>query len=791
MNMYRSMQVVRIMLACLCLFSGLELSKPMKAEAQGLIKMEVQAGIGGDYKEADLIPMQITVSNQGEDVSGEIVIASPDNDILTASYFQPLAISKGTTKKVSMLVPGRNLNTNDVVQFIKDGKELARATITGHRFDPDSFFVGVLAADPDTANFLGTLPRNAFSRQIRMVALNEEVIPTESLSLGMLDMIVINNYAMDRMQPEQIRAINEWVHRGGILVLAGGSQYDKGAGVFQDISPVRVDGAATIAAISSFAKGERKPIVFTQPFTVSRGQLVNGQVLYQESGLPLLAYQEVQQGKVLYVAYDLIEEPVASWSGNSSLWSEVLQKVHGKADPMETVDTAHQYWPLLNAAERIPTLTAPSVSWLAILFGIYALVAGPILFIVLRDKKKRPFIWGIVPALAIVMCATIYLFGIAQRGTNVLMHNVSYVELDTSGRAEAVTSSAMFVPTGGDYAITSPQSELLVPVHRRYRGNDEKLMQNTWVNTSAAQREIRFLDVEHWSIRSLLTQKVVPDAGTLGSDLMYQDGKLVGTVTNQTKYSLRDVKIANGGLIQDLGTLKPGQTVKVNVGSDPNRRLNRDSYLYMKALLPEQVKKQQDPESSREYSALEMLERKNRLTLNQPVRIFGWTEEPIVQLDVKEEETKTYDLALVTTALQVKPSPNGYVLYPQGTFTPVMISNSTSTEDVGNGFIMDEGDIQLELDTRKDKNQPFAVTKIQIYTWSDDNTTFKKQVYNWQTKKFDEFEKAFVNNTMTEDKVKTYLSPEGKLRLSFSHQYQERRHLGYPEISVEGRLMQK
>ncbi|HZG17695.1 MAG TPA: hypothetical protein VE710_22165 [Candidatus Bathyarchaeia archaeon] len=791
MNMYRSMQVVKIMLACLCLFIGQEWSKPMKAEAQGLIKMEVQAGIGGDYKEADLIPIQVTVTNQGEDVSGEIVIASPDNDILTATYYQPLAIGKGTTKKVSMLVPGRNLKTTDVVQFMQDGKQLARASITGRRFSPDSFFVGVLAADPDTANFLGTLPKASFSAQVRMITLNDEVLPTDSRSLGMFDMLVINNFATDRMQAEQIRAIKDWVHRGGLLVLAGGSHFEKGGDAFQDISPVRVDGVTTFPTISSLVQGERKPIAFTQPFTVSRGQLMHGQVLYQESGVPLLAHQEVGQGKVLYVAYDLIEEPLASWSGNSSLWSEILQKTRGKADPMEGVETAHQFWPIINAAERIPTLTAPSISWLAILFGIYALVAGPILFFVMRDKKKRTLIWGIVPALAIVMCVTIYLFGIFQRGTQVLVHNVSYLELDTSGRAEAATSSAMFVPTGGDYEVNLPDSELLVPVHRRYRGNDEKLMQNTWVNTSATQREVRFLDVEHWSIRSILTQKVVPDAGSLVPDLMYQDGKLVGTVTNQTKYLLRDVKIANGRIIQDLGTLKPGQTVKVEVGSDPNRRLNRDAYLYLKSLLPEHIKKEQNPESSREYGTLEMLERKNGLSMNEPVRMFSWTEDPIVKMDVNGEETKKYDLALITAPLQIKPSPDGYVLYPQGTFTPVMVSNSNEAEDVGNGFIMEEGEIQLEVDTKKDKNQAFTVSKIQIFTWSDDNTSFKKQVYNWRTKKFDEFDKAFVNNTMTEDKVKTYLSPEGKLRLSFSHQYQESRHLGYPEISVEGWVRQQ
>ncbi|MCD2496685.1 hypothetical protein LRN48_15280, partial [Staphylococcus aureus] len=75
-------------------------------------------------------------------------------------------------------------------------------------------------------------------------------------------------------------------------------------------------------------------------------------------------------------------------------------------------------------------------------------------------------------------------------------------------------------------------------------------------------------DVEYWSIRSIVSQKLIPDAGTILPDLVYQDGKLVGTVTNQTKFPLRDVKLSNGRMIQDLGTINPGQTVKVEVGSD-------------------------------------------------------------------------------------------------------------------------------------------------------------------------------------------------------------------------------
>lgn len=767
------------------------MTKPFVADAQGTVKLEVRAGIAGEYKEADLIPMQVTITNQGEDISGDIVISTPDKDTLTGTYYQPIAIGKGTTKTVTMLVPGRNLNSAQVVQLMQNDQELARSTIAGRRFDEDNFFVGVLAADPDTASFLGSLPKASFSRQVRLLPLKAEDLPGEGLPLGMIDLLVINNFATDRLKEEQITAIKDWVNRGGLLVLSGGSQYGKGAAPFQDISPVAVDGVASISSVNGLVQGDRKQLALPKPFTVSKAHLQQGKILFQENGLPLFAYREINNGKVLYVAYDLIEEPLASWSGNGSLWGEVLQKIRGKSGDSLGMDTVDEYWALHNAAERIPTLGAPNITWLAILFGAYAITAGPLLFFFLRDKKKRIYIWGIVPALAIFMCLTIYTVGIFQRGTRVLVHNASFVEVNASGQAEAMTSSAIFVPTGGDYELSSPDSELMLPVNRHSRGNDEKLLRDTWVSTSSTQKRIRYKNVGHWSIRSTFLRKMVPDAGTFASDLVYQDGKLVGTVTNKTKFPLHDVKLSNGHMIQELGTLNPGQTAKVEVGSDNSIRIKRDSYRYLQSLLPANIKNDPDADMSRESNLLELLESKENLATGKPVRIFGWTEQPIMKLEVKDEKTREFNLALITASLAVKPSPNGYVYYPHGTFIPALLSSEGDAKDVGNGYYLDEGEIELEFDLRQEKTPPMTISRINVYTWSEDNATFTKKVYNWQTKKYEDFGKAFDNNTMTSDKVNTYVSPEGKLRLSFSHTYEDEKHLGYPEISVEGWVTQK
>ncbi|MCK9912426.1 hypothetical protein MXD81_24945, partial [Microbacteriaceae bacterium K1510] len=81
------------------------------------------------------------------------------------------------------MVPGENLTPSDMVTFKVGEEEIAKTAVGGRRIDFDNVFVGVLATDPDTANFLGALPRNVYPTPVRVVPLNGERFPASSATL--------------------------------------------------------------------------------------------------------------------------------------------------------------------------------------------------------------------------------------------------------------------------------------------------------------------------------------------------------------------------------------------------------------------------------------------------------------------------------------------------------------------------------------------------------------------------------------------------------------------------------
>lgn len=774
--------------ACLMLVAGLQGTWLPSAFAAGSLTLQVSPGFGGEYKDVNLVPLQITITNTGADIDGNLVLEADHSNDSTATYYVPVSIGKGTTKKVTLMVPGENLSPSDVVMFMAGEKEIARMAVGGRRVDEDNLLVGVLATDPDTANFLGALPRNVYSNPVRVVPLSGEGMPDSSATLQTIDVLVLNNFAADQLKPEQIQAIRDWVKQGGTLVMAGGTHYSKIAGAFGELSPVTVDGTASVSSLAGLAKGDQKKAVsLQQPFTLSKAAVKSGQVLYQEGSIPLFVKKPAGLGSVLYVAYDLAEEPLASWSGNGELWSGVLMKTL-VSDRRESITRDGRYWNLTEAAQTFPSLQAPNFVWMAVAFAGYALLVGPIMFLVLRGKKRRGYIWGVVPVVSIATCFGLYFYGLYQHGSHVKVSTASHVELGGGGQAVVHSASAVFVPSGGDYEFRVKGSQTVLPVNINRGRGDSESVKEIWVQTSPQQSLVKFRDVEHWSIRTVYAKSVVDDTGKIESNLQYDAGKLVGTITNNTKYAWRDVKIINGRNVQDIGDLAVGASVPVNISNDFSMTGNgRDIFRAKQSLLPQEMQGSRDYRRSREFNMVQFLnERRGPYRQSQvyPVKLLGWVHEPMVDVEITGEKAKRDDLTLITTNLEIKPGKNGYVFYPAGTFEAIQKdSNASNLYEDEEGYGMDKGEITFDFPIDR---QRLKVSKVYFFSFSRDKGSFDKQVYNWKTNAFDPYDKAFANDVLADDKVAQYLAADGTLRIKFINNSNDTRQLGMPSVGVEG-----
>ena len=777
--------------ACLMLLAGVLAGMPLAASAEVAIRLDVKVGINGEFKESALVPVRVSVANTGPDVEGELIVTSDNGgaDRYGTGYYQPVSVAQGATKQVTISVPGEMLRSNTIVAFMQDGKTIAQAPVNGRRYDADYLLIGVLAQDPNTANFLGVMKEDALGRPTRVLPITPDQVPAAANQLNMIDMLVLNNFALDTLNAQQTEAIRQWTTEGGMLVIAGGAQYQKTVGTLKDLSPVDVQSVTSVQQLSGI-KAEDKQVELNAPFTVSTGQVKDaGRVLYSEGNIPLLVSGSAGEGEVLYVAYDLAAEPLASWSGNAAFWQEALTRAFGSSLKQGGGDSYYfedEIWPLSEASEQIPALKMPEVGWFALLFGIYALVVGPILFYILRTKRKQSYLWAIVPVLAVITGVGMFSFGSMQRGSDVLVHQAGFVELTGEGQARARAVTAMFVPTSGDYELTVHGSGRTQPYED---GRYSTTAPATMAKLDADQSEIRYRDVEFWSMRKAATRQVVLDAGEFASDLTYSDGTMQGTITNNTKYALRDVRVVSGSQVQEFAEMAPGSSVEVKLSFTPSGQLpNNWPYRMTRRLLPTSSQSGADYQS-RESEIVQMMEQGiwDPSDMGQ-VMITGWTNQPVIDVSVDGKAVQADGIALVASSLEVKPSQEDLQLYPASSFTAEESGSTVELHDTGDGYYMESGEITFDIDVTLG-GRKLQVNNLYLYTWSEDGTSFGKQVYNWQKQQFEPYEDVFANGVMTGDKAGSYLSPEGVLRVKFAHHLQEERHIGIPSVMVEGKVI--
>ncbi|GIP39638.1 hypothetical protein J31TS4_29180 [Paenibacillus sp. J31TS4] len=530
------------------------------------LKAQLQAGLGGKTKEGAWYPVQITLTNPGDDLEGELALqlASSYNE-KDVAYVAKVDLPKGGTKVVTMTLPPLEANPGSArVIFYKggatDGKNVpfegGAPQLQVERLPQEGLLAGVLARDPDTMNTLTLL--NQKGLQTAVVPFTDKTLPADAMQLDGLDLLILNDYASDQLKPEQVQAIEGWVGRGGKLILAGGAGYAKTAAPFDKLSPVTAEGTAVVPSVSSLEAASGKPLPLGAPLTVTKSALRQGAVAsHSEGGLPLIASKPYGKGQVWFAAYDLSLQPIASWNGHLTVWESALHLAAGAGG--QSVPGGPGYGDLSMALESFPSLAPPSFGILMLVLVLYAVVIGPLLYSILKRLDKREWAWGVIPLIAIVCSLGIYGIGASGRGS-VMSQTLAIVELDGQGRGTTTSATGIFVPKGGNYAMNVPGGSYVSPLLQD-NGMSPQLTGKTdlIVDQAPDRTALRFQGVSYWSVRKVWMEEQKPrETGSIGYTLKSVNGVLEGEIVNNTGKDLEDVALYLNGQARPVGTLKAG-----------------------------------------------------------------------------------------------------------------------------------------------------------------------------------------------------------------------------------------
>jgi hypothetical protein len=562
---------------------------PGKAYGEAVpLEVKAEAGYQGKVKEDRWFPAQFTITNKGDDLSGELAVevASPlsGKDV---TYTVRVDLPKNSTKNVSLALPGMSFtDQNNRVAFYKgSAAKGTRMQIRGgdqhlnvQALPAQTYHVGVLARDPDTMNFIALLGQRGYLPQVSLLELDSSF--EDSRMLDGLDAIVVNDFAASQWKPEHIKAVKAWVVNGGSLILGGGAGYGKTAAPFQDISPVEVSGSTALSRLDELAAAGGKELVLTEPFTVSRGTLRQGaETVLAEEGIPLVAKSRSGYGRVWYVAYDLSLQPVASWQGNAVLWEGLLQEEgigqnsQGRKDPVNA-PVGPAYWNISEGLEQFPSLAPPSVKGLSLVLILYACAVGPLLYLLLKRLDKREWAWVAIPGLAIAVSGCIYWSGASGRSdtTGQLM---TIASLDGQGRAVERSAAAVFVPKGGTYNMEGQGSAYALSLGSGNNGvgspGQMRGESDAFIQLKGESASIRLTGVPYWSIRKAWFYDEEPkETGSIGYKLLSDGSDWTGEFKNNLKTDLEELVLFTDSKYYELGSLKAGEKIPVPAAFQSN-----------------------------------------------------------------------------------------------------------------------------------------------------------------------------------------------------------------------------
>lgn len=787
---FRIKWIAPIMILFVTLLMGVSYFAPLPAHAEDKpsITMESELGFNGNSKLGEWTPLTITLTSD-TDISGEIVVQTqtPYTDG-SVTQVKAVDLPAGTPKKISFgVVANRFDKLNSAIRFYRGNAESGKLIPFSagnaylNSFPQDGTLVGVLASDPDSANFLRTL--NGSGGNVMVIPLNKNRIPRDGTLLTSLNVLFLNNYSSDALGKDQVQAIHSWVKKGGTLVLSGGMGYPKSAKGFEDLSPVDYIGSMNVSEMPELAKLGTQKLTFEQPFPVSRAKLKEGaaaNILLKSD--PLIASWSVGKGRVVYAAYDIAMEPLNEWSGHPYIWNAALQINASDNNGQQLGASSGLYAQFSHLLDYFPSMSLPPFSLLVWLLLGYAVLVAPLLYYVLKKLDKREWAWLLIPLIAIVASGGIYLAGTSGE-SSVRSHTLNIMELDGKGHAERKTLSALFVPRGGTYNIELPPGTYLSLKREDglFTGGQDQEPNRQSIRMKEDHTTVKLKGMTHRSLAKLwIEQPESREFGAIRFEIFFdEDGKLQGIVTNLTNKDLSDAVLIMGNKMFKLGDLPQQKTAIIPNGSIPPHYDDYGSVLFPHG-----------PGGSQQDDRL--LERQRGMLnyyLYQPSMQTGrslfvaWDKDSLSSYKVNGKTAKSDQLNMWVQPVVPTLAKNGKVFLPFG-FVTGQVINDTSVqwgEERPGRLNMSPGNIQIEYRlplqggieySELTLRQQDRGTRTTVTIWNERNKDWQK--LTWTN-----------GETTFKDQINQYLQNGSILRVRITAE--ESTSFDIPEISLQGR----
>ncbi|MEA0554230.1 hypothetical protein U1P98_00865 [Lysinibacillus irui] len=573
-----------------------------QASAAATLEVKATAGISGKAKYQSVVPLQVTVKNNGADFSGDMAINSANSYEAASAMVVPIDIAAGEEKTFTFYLDGLadySYSETDLFAFyegsIEKGKKIAykgTKRLQSNFLDPSSTFIYTLTDKSDRLSAflrLSTFVAQSNVEVFNINQLKDYTFPEDSQGLAMANVIVVDEVAIADLSQKQQESLLKWVQDGGTLLLGAADQIDATAGVLKDYLPLSLSQEMTSISAEALTKLSGGGI-FTQPISVYAAKTNEGSLpVLTENNAVLAAKKAVGSGEVIQTAFSLGDQPLSSMDGYAALIAKMIdvQSISQQGMMRQGQSPFDQIsYELRNINELFPSFEV-SVGYMLIVIILYILIIGPILYFVLKKMDKREHAWWVIPSISIVLSIVLFIVGAKDRIVQPQVQQSAFYKVNEDSSVNGYYVESILTNRSGDFVVNADKNTTAVALrsYNNFTGTMGALHESSYIKENANGSTLTLRDLSYWSVQSFAGKSSAQNIGKMDIDITLKNEKLSGTVKNNFPFALKDVTLISGvkevklGDIEANGTLQVDKELKTTVLQKPSS-FNSYNYSY-------------------------------------------------------------------------------------------------------------------------------------------------------------------------------------------------------------------
>jgi len=411
----------------------------------GEIYIEPRVGFHGVFQLGQPFPLEVELINAGPPVEGRLEVevwkggGSKAGALYPLAYRRDIFLSAQSQKKLQFTVDPDFLSRPLKISFTSSTVIASRELDLRRYFSPVP--VLLLVSEGSTAPPISLVP----SARNRLVALTLAELPADPRALLGVSHVMFYDQSLRDLSRSQFLALDRWLIAGGRMVILGSLNY----ALYQEPTisrflPVHVTGTKKIPLLPSLT--QEKAVSPIADVWVQTSKVVQGNVLVETQGIPLLVETSRGKGKITYLAPDVGRPPVSRWDGFASLLRTLLTP---GADAYLPAGTGGTRWDdtVFSRVIANPSFLSVYVPTASLFFAVVVYLTGIGIFAWLWQRRR-----GRVRFLSPSLCLFVLLAGVVgyvffSRGGKLpdgVLLSSTVLETIADGYVEAQSNVALF-----------------------------------------------------------------------------------------------------------------------------------------------------------------------------------------------------------------------------------------------------------------------------------------------------------------------------------------------------------